>query len=108
MWRKLLSVIPALALLLTGLVSTTYVPALAQTTPNITITVFTASSLTDAFNEIGKLFALYNPGTQVVFNFAGSQVLSQQLAQGAPADVFASANQAQMDVAVKAGRVSTS
>jgi molybdate transport system substrate-binding protein len=83
-------------------------PAIAQSTPTATITVYAAASLTDAFSQIGKLFELYNPGVKVVFNFAGSQVLSQQLAQGAPVDVFASANQAQMDVAVKAGRLSTS
>ncbi len=110
MWRKFLSIIPALALLAVSVVGTAPMPALAQA-PSVattTITVFAAASLTDAFNEIGKLFELYNPGTKVVFSYAGSQVLSQQLAQGAPADVFASANQAQMDVAVKAGRISTS
>lgn len=108
MLRKLLSVVPALALLLAGFAGPATAPVLAQSAPNVTLTVYAAASLTDAFNEIGKLFELYNPGVKVVFSYAGSQVLSQQLAQGAPADVFASANQAQMDVAVKAGRISTS
>ena len=76
--------------------------------PNATITVFAAASLTDAFREIGQKYELYNPGVKVVFNFAGSQVLSQQLNQGAPADVFASANVAQMNTAVQGGRVSFS
>ena len=76
--------------------------------PNATITVFAAASLTDAFREIGQKYELYNPGVKVVFSFAGSQVLSQQLNQGAPADVFASANLAQMNTAVQGGRVSFS
>ena len=67
------------------------------------ITVFAAASLTDAFGEIGKAFEQANPGTTVQFNFAGSSALAQQINQGAPADVFASANQAQMDVVAKAG-----
>jgi len=107
MFRKILSILPALGLLGATLFGPVTTPVMAQSTP-VTITVFAASSLTDGFNEIGKLFELYNPGVKVVFSYAGSQVLSQQLAQGAPADVFASANQAQMDVAVKAGRVGTS
>ncbi|NJP04987.1 MAG: molybdate ABC transporter substrate-binding protein [Chloroflexaceae bacterium] len=69
------------------------------------LTVFAAASLTEAFTQIGADFEAANPGTKVVFNFAGSQQLAQQLAQGAPADVFASANEQQMDVAVEDGRV---
>ncbi len=76
--------------------------------PNATITVFAAASLNDAFKEIGQKYELYNPGVKVVFNFAGSQVLSQQLDQGAPVDVFASANAAQMNAAIQGGRVSFS
>lgn len=70
-----------------------------------TLTVFAAASLTEAFYELAKAFELQNPGTNLSFNFAGSQQLAQQLAQGAPADVFASANQTQMDAAVQAGRI---
>ncbi len=69
------------------------------------ITVFAAASLTESFTEIGQIFEAANPGVRVIFNFAGSQQLSQQLNQGAQADVFASANSAQMDVAIEAGRV---
>jgi len=71
------------------------------------LTVFAAASLTDAFNEIGKNFEAANPGVKLVFNYAGSQQLAQQLGQGAPADVFASANAKQMDVAIQAGRIVT-
>lgn len=78
------------------------VPGAASST---TLTVFAAASLTDAFNEIGKNFEAAHPGVKVVFNFAGSQQLAQQLGQGAPADVFASANGKQMDVVIKAGRI---
>jgi len=81
--------------------------ARGQATPQpATLTVSAASSLTEAFQEMGRQFGAQHPGTTVVFNFAGSQQLAAQLAQGAPADVFASANRKQMDAAVKSGRVS--
>jgi molybdate transport system substrate-binding protein len=70
-----------------------------------TLTVFAAASLTEAFTEIGRHFQEAHPGTSVTFNFAGSQELAQQLSQGAPAHVFASANQRQMEQAITAGRV---
>jgi molybdate transport system substrate-binding protein len=69
------------------------------------LTIFAAASLTEAFNEIGQNFSAEHPGVTFTFNFAGSQQLAQQLAQGAPADVFASANRTQMNVAIEAGRV---
>lgn len=69
--------------------------------------VFAAASLTDAFGEIATDFQALYPGTNIVHNFAGSQQLSQQLGQGAPADVFASANGRQMEVAIESGRVLT-
>lgn len=69
------------------------------------LTVFAAASLTDAFNEIGEAFEANGADISVVFNFAGSQQLAQQLGQDAPADVFASANRKQMEVAIAAGRV---
>lgn len=70
-----------------------------------TLTVFAASSLTDAFNEIALNFESANPGVDVVYNFGGSSTLSTQLADGAPADVFASANNTQMTNAVNNGRI---
>ena len=69
------------------------------------IIVFAAASLTDAFGEIATNFQAKHPDVQLVYNFAGSQQLVQQLAQGAPADLFASANQRQMELAMEAGRV---
>ncbi|MCW5876775.1 MAG: molybdate ABC transporter substrate-binding protein [Anaerolineales bacterium] len=70
------------------------------------LTVFAASSLSDAFTEMAAEFTAANPGSTVQFNFGGSSQLATQLAEGAPADVFASANQAQMNNAVAAGRIS--
>jgi molybdate transport system substrate-binding protein len=68
-----------------------------------TITVFAAASLTDAFRAIGKDFEAQEPDARVRFSFAGSQELVSQLHQGAPADVFASADDRQMAV-LKADR----
>jgi molybdate transport system substrate-binding protein len=61
------------------------------------IKVFAAASLTAAFNELGPQFSAANGGTKVTFNFAGSQALATQIQQGAPADVFASADLNNMD-----------
>lgn len=65
-----------------------------------TLTIFAASSLTDAFAEIGRNFETANPGVTVTLNFAGSQALRTQIEQGAPADVFASASGKEMDALV--------
>ncbi|MEO6881783.1 MAG: molybdate ABC transporter substrate-binding protein [Mycobacteriaceae bacterium] len=70
------------------------------------ITVFAAASLKDTFTEIGKSFEAAHPGTTVGFSFAGSSTLVAQITAGAPADVFASANTANMDKLVKAGDAS--
>jgi molybdate transport system substrate-binding protein len=56
------------------------------------VTVFAASSLTAAFTEIGEAFTADNPDVDVTFNFAASSELVAQIGQGAPADVFASAD----------------
>lgn len=67
--------------------------------------VSAAASLTESFKEIGKSFAAKNPGVKVCFNFAGSGPLLQQIVQGAPVDLFASADQETMDKAEKGGFV---
>jgi molybdate transport system substrate-binding protein len=72
------------------------------------ITVFAAASLTDAFGRLGKDFEAAHPGAKVTFNFAGSASLREQILAGAPADVFASANEANMTPVVGAGVVSGS
>jgi molybdate transport system substrate-binding protein len=65
------------------------------------ITVSAAVSLRGAFTDIGKTFEAANPGAKVVFNFGASGALLQQMAQGAPVDVFASADQKTMDQAAE-------
>jgi molybdate transport system substrate-binding protein len=70
-----------------------------------TVTVFAAASLTDAFDQVGEAFEARHPGTKVRFNFGGSSALRLQVEQGARADVFASADMAQMDQAVAAGLI---
>jgi len=67
------------------------------------LVVFAASSLTDAFIEIGAAFEAENPGVRVLFSFGSSSDLAVQLTQGAPADVFASANIKQMQAAAQGG-----
>lgn len=102
-----------LALILTtvtacGGVATTPAAAPAATVaPAATgeLTVFAAASLSDAFKEIGAQFTAANTGATVAFNFAGSDQLAAQITEGAPADVFASANKKQMDVVINAGDV---
>lgn len=63
------------------------------------LTVSAAASLTNAFNDIGAAFERANPDTKVQFNYGASGALLQQIAKGAPADVFASADEETMDQA---------
>jgi molybdate transport system substrate-binding protein len=79
-------------------------PPLAEPAPRA-VTVFAAASLTEAFRELGRVFERRHPGTTVQFSFAGSQQLALQMAQGAPADVFASADQRWMDYVKDKGLV---
>src|SRR3954471_20562579 len=68
------------------------------------ILVFAAASLSDTLTEIGKVYEA-GGGGRVRFNFAGSNDLARQIAAGAPAAVFVSANRAQMEKLEKAGKV---
>jgi molybdate transport system substrate-binding protein len=71
-------------------------PSGGSTASPAELKVFAAASLTAAFTEIGGQFTSAS-GTKVTFNFAGSQALATQIQQAAPADVFASADTANMD-----------
>jgi molybdate transport system substrate-binding protein len=71
------------------------------------ITVSAAASLTEAFTKMGADFQKLNKGTTVTFNFAASSTLAQQIQGGAPADVFASADGANMQKLVTGGQVTT-
>jgi molybdate transport system substrate-binding protein len=74
-------------------------------TASASMTVSAAASLTDAFTKIGKEFEAEHPGVAVAFNFGSSSTLATQIQQGAPADGFASADQANMDKLTAAGLV---
>lgn len=82
-----------LALLFLTLVAPSHAAPAATTT----VTVFAAASLQQSFEQLAKRFESQHPGTRVVLNLAGSQQLAAQLALGAEADVFASADERWMD-----------
>ncbi|WP_183407802.1 molybdate ABC transporter substrate-binding protein [Nocardioides marmoriginsengisoli] len=92
---------PFLAAVLAALVATTSLAACGSddsgSTKEKTLTVFAAASLTGTFTELGKKFEADHPGVKVTFNFAGSSDLVSQITEGAPADVFASADTKNMD-----------
>ena len=71
------------------------------------ITVFAASSLTNAFTSLAKRFEAAHPGTHVKLDFDSSAVLVTQIRNGAPADVFASADEQHMQALVNAGAVAS-
>jgi molybdate transport system substrate-binding protein len=85
--------------------ATTSTPAPTSASEPRILSVFAAASLTDAFTELGQKFEAGHPGVSVTFNFAGSQALRTQIEEGAPADVFASANKTEMDTLGKDGFV---
>jgi molybdate transport system substrate-binding protein len=66
------------------------------------VTVLAAASLTEAFTALGRDFEAAHPDQHVVFSFAGSSTLAQQIISGAPADVFAAASRSTMDQVTKA------
>jgi len=70
------------------------------------LTVFAAASLTDAFEQMETDLEAAHPGLRITYNFGGSPALVTQLAEGAQADVFASANTAQMQAATENGSIS--
>ena len=65
------------------------------------IVVSAAASLSNSFSELGKAYEAKHPSDHVVLNFAASDVLLKQIEQGAPADVFASADEVTMDRAAQ-------
>jgi len=102
------AIVAALSLAITGCASgpsARGTTTSANTGPELsgTVTVFAAASLTTTFTELGRSFEAAHPGTTVSFSFAGSSDLVGQIIEGAPADVFASADEANMMKATKAG-----
>jgi len=99
----ILSLLPAIGFAAgQGEVSNNISAPVTVVTPNTTapgtLTVYAAASLTDAFTEIANRFELENPGTNVSLNFGSSGDLRMQIEGGAPVDVFASADEAQMNI----------
>jgi molybdate transport system substrate-binding protein len=78
-------------------------PAVGPASLSGSVTVLAAASLTGAFTTLGQQFEAAHPGTHVVFSFGASSALAQQIANGAPADVFASASEKNMAAVVGAG-----
>jgi molybdate transport system substrate-binding protein len=101
--RRLVAALLGLGLLVavSGGVTASEVPRIQRE-----LTIFTAASLADAFKEMAAQIEQANPGTRLTFNFAGSPTLRTQLAQGARADVFASADEPNMHGAEKDGTIS--
>lgn len=88
-----------------ALVSALVVAGCAPGSADETLTVYAAASLTESFATLEEEFEADHPGVDVQVNFGGSSRLAQQIAEGAPADVFASADEAAMDVVAGAGRL---
>jgi molybdate transport system substrate-binding protein len=80
-------------------------PAAAGQQPSGELTLFAAASLTDSFDAIAKQFEKRYPDVSVKFNFDSSSNLAAQIQQGAPADVFASADEANLQKAVDSGDI---
>ena len=102
-FRVLCALVAAVALLVSACSSDKKAAAPASGTLSGTINVLAASSLTKGFGALGGEFEAAHPGTKISFSFASSSDLETQIEQGAPADVFASADQKNMDKIVKAG-----
>jgi len=100
---RTLVVVTALALL--GACTPAATPTAASSKE---LVVFAASSLSDTYASLGRTFEATHPGVTVKFSFDGSSNLVDQLKQGAPADVFASADRANMDKATAANLMSGS
>lgn len=102
----------AAAVLLTGCsaqgastTASTTPSASSSATPTGAITVFAAASLQQTFTTLGKDYEASHPGTTVTFSFAGSSDLVSQIQNGAPADVFASADEKNMAKLTDAGLI---
>jgi molybdate transport system substrate-binding protein len=74
----------------------------------VTLNVFAAASLTESFNQIKQAYHQLHPNITIIYNFNGSQFLEQQIANGASADIFVSADQTNMQKASSAGLVTAS
>lgn len=85
--------------------STTTTTTTTPSTAPMTLHVFAAASLTESFTALAAKYHQVHSNITVKFNFDGSQILEQQIANGAPSDIFASADQTNMQKATTAGLV---
>lgn len=99
--RRVAALLTAGSLAACGSTATTRRPM----TPQGTVTVFAASSLAESFTEMGRRLHATHPGLELRFNFDASSTLAHQVADGAPADVLATADETTMQRAVDAGAV---
>ncbi|HEY1391205.1 MAG TPA: molybdate ABC transporter substrate-binding protein [Ktedonobacterales bacterium] len=103
--RLLLASVPVMLIAMT-LAACGGSTATASSTPApVKLNVFAAASLQGAFTDMGKAYSQAHSNVTVTFNFAGSDALATQINQGAPADVFASANATQMNNVVTPGNI---
>lgn len=100
--KRLVTVGLATALALAGCASAQSGQSASARVP---VTVLAAASLTNVFTALKPQFEAANPTAQLRFSFGGSSDLAQQIINGAPADVFASADQKQMTVVANAGKI---
>ncbi len=100
-----LTALVATGLALALLTACAAVTGSADADRQITLRVFAASSLTETFTALGAEFESQHPDTEVELNFAASSGLAEQIRNGAPADVFASASPSNMDALVQAEQV---
>ena len=94
-----------IACMLPAMVATIVAAGCSARPDGVTLAVYAASSLAEAFGELEAMFELAHPGTDVAVTLAGSQVLRIQIEEGAPADVFASANPEHLQALVDADLV---
>lgn len=101
---RALAIAAAAALALAGCASVAGTPSSSTTDPvQGDLTVLAAASLTAVYNRIGQDFMRAHPNAKVTFSFGGSPTLVTQILQGAPADIFASADQRNMNKLVEGG-----
>jgi molybdate transport system substrate-binding protein len=104
--QRLIALVLLLALVSCGGSAPAQSPTSASTDPpSGTITVFAASSLTNAFDRVGVELSRLYPATHYTFNYGSSSTLATQIVNGAPADVFASADEANLQKILDAALV---
>lgn len=107
MKRRLGSLLAVIALGLTGCNNASETQDTNASNEEISLTVMAAASLQKSFDEMADQFSAEHPNITLDFNYAGSSSLVQNLEAGAPADVFASADETNMDDAETAGLIET-